>query len=284
MTEPTKRTSRKERVSWTEAELQAVIEEAVLISLEDAEHLWYYMAKAQSQVLGVDRHRRIGGKHVVTPEILARFEKARQEILNHKAHPAEVVEVPTPASTPTPPVDRAAVIGSLTNAEIFDLIVRRLSPFFTGIQAFAGVVEAHVRKPESEVKMLAPAPDGQAAPPAPTTTTQAPPTKPSPPPSKTKVLLFGFNAMEEVEIRKKSANFDLELLFVSQMPGQPVPTIPVCDWCIIKRSSLLTRRAKFALSRRPGVERQINAGTVETVLQKLNDLNSRKKAPTSWPS
>ncbi len=280
MTEPTRqRTSRKGRVSWTEHELQLMIDEAVLISLEDTEHIWCYLAQAQSQVLGVDRHRRIGGKHVVTPEILARFEKARKEFLGQMKQPTEAAEAPASASVPAPapPLDRTAIIESLTNAEIFDLIARRLGPFFAGIQAFAGVVEAHVRKPEPEVKTLAPATNGQVAPLAPTTSAPVLPTKPNPSHIKTKVLMFGWESAHEVEIRQKAANFDLELLFTSQPLGQAVPHIPVCDWCIVKRPLDMTRRAKEALSRRPGTGRQINAGTVDTVLQKLNDLNSRKK-------
>lgn len=278
MTETTgKRTSRKERVSWTDSELQTMIDEAVLISLEDTEHVWCYLAKAQSQVLPVDRHRRIGGKHVVTLEILARFEKARKEFLGQMKQPAEAAEVPVPTSAPVPaaPVDRAALIESLTNVEVLDLIVRRLGPLFAGIQALAGGIGTHVRKSESEVKT--PAPDKQAASPAFTPSAPPPPAKPSAPPTKTKVLLFGFDAASETEIMKKAANFELELFFVSQPLGQPVPPIPVCDWCIVKRPLDMSRRAKDALSRRPGVNRQINAGTVETVLQHLNNLNSRQK-------
>jgi hypothetical protein len=256
-----------------------MIEEAVLISLDDTEHIWSYLAKAQSQVLAANRHRRIGGKHVVTPDILARFVKARREFLDQKKEPAEVAEAPAPVSSPVAasPVNRAEVIESLTNGEIFDLIARRLGPFFAGIQAFAGVVEAHVRKPEHEVKTSAPATDKQPAPSALTTIAPVQPTKPNLTLSKTKVLLFGFDGTQEVEIKQKATSFDLELFFASQPLGQPVPPIPVCDWCIVKRPLDMSRRAKEALSRRPGIDRQINAGSVETVLQKLADLNSRRK-------
>lgn len=266
------RTSRKGRVSWNESELQAMIDEAVLIALEDTEHIWCYLAQAQSQVLPADRHRRIGGKHVVTPEIRARFEKARKEFLGQMKQPAEEAEASASASVPAPapPVDRAAIIESITNAEIFDLVARRLGPFFAGIQAFAGVVETHIRKSEPEVETLAPVTNKQAVPPALTTVTPAPPTK-------IKVLLFGFDGTQEVEIRQRAANFDLELFFAFQELGKPVPPIPVCDWCIVKRPLDMTRRAKEALSRRPGIDRQINAGSAETALQRLADLNSRKK-------
>lgn len=271
MSEPTiQKRSRKEKVVWTAHELQAVIEEAVLVSVQDTEYLWTHLAKAQIQALPPDRHRRIAGKHVVNKEILELFIEARGEFLDHKERVGEPIEVPAP--TPTPAPDRTAIIASLTNGEIFELVLQRFEPLLAGIRAFAEIAKAHASSPER------PGVPGMEASPAPAPATALPATKPGArvPGKTTKVLLFGFDQAQEFEIRGKAGSFDLELLFISQPPGKPLPTIPPCDWCIVKRNPPLTRRAADGLRKRPGVGKLMDANTADTALQKLNDINSRR--------
>lgn len=273
-------TQQKGRVFWTPAELKLVIDEAALISLDDTEYVWTYLLKAQAEVLPTNRQRKIQGRAVVTPEILRRFKEARAELLAHRAETAP--EAPTPPPPPAPvvaPVDRAAVIASLTTIEIFEIVANRIGPFITGFQALAGILKAHIRPPEhtetpatpASEKVVVPPVSATAVPPSPKT-----PTAPTRPTARRKVLLFGFGTEQETEIRKKAAGFELELMFTSQPKGSPLPKIPVSDWAIVNRGISLSRRAKEALASRPGNDRVVDAGTVDTALQKLADINSRK--------
>ncbi len=271
---------RKEKVAWDDSERQALIDAAAIISLDDTDHLWNHLAKAQDEVLPPNRHRRIQGKHIVTSEILALFQKARGELLSRKERVEVKVEVPVSI-----PVDRVAFIATITNAEFFELLVQRLSPLIAGIKGFAeilaGIAKTHAphlepRNPEATTSSPPTKAPDESRPPA-VVTPVTPVVKPTSKTKKTKVLLFGFSMIEEAEILRKAASFNnIELFFAFQSPGGPFPSIPVCDWCIVNRKPPLTRRAKEALANRPGTAYTIDAGTSETALQRLNDINSKQ--------
>lgn len=292
------RTPRKEKVHWTDEEWRTVINAAVLKWLDDEEHIWSHLAEAQDEVLPEKRRRCIQGRNIVKPEVLEMFNKARRELLNRKEPVEAKVEAPSPVPTPTPQldtqpvvqpvVDRATIINGMTNEELFELVKQRLSPILEGIGALAGFFKSQLLR---SVTSPAPATDTSTPsvkkdvvlpnPPAthgvvPSTPPAAPPTPPRVPKS-TKVLIFNFPPEIEAEIRRRSLNFDLELYFISQPEGEGVPKIPVCDWGIVNRNTPLSRRAKMALDKRPGTKKLFDAGTPETVLRKLNDINSYKR-------
>ncbi len=288
---------RKEKVIWNEEEKMLVINQAVLEGLIDIGHIWIFLARAQLVVLPENRRRRIGGRHVVTPEIIELYKKARDQILKPTPEkvveetppPAPVVEMPTQQNIEpaTVSVDRNAVIKSITNAEIIAIVAERLGTIFSSLGNIIRVAEAlggANTKSESPVVQTNRIAEEKPSEPPPVTPPVSAPEKKSgsgieqiltrP---KTVVVLFGFNDTQETEIRKKATSFDLELAFVNQPEGESVPRIPVCNWCIVNHSVSLSRRAKAALKQRPGNDRILQAGSSETALQKLNDINSRRK-------
>lgn len=274
------RIPRKTKVRWTEEELKRVIDESVIVSLEDTDNLWRHMEVAQRRVLPADRQRLIIGSLVATDKIKSEFEAARREFLAQKEKVEVKVEVPVPQ-----PINRAEIIASITNAELFDLAMQRLGPIFIGIGALAGTIEKHLGKTGTVNTSTAEAPT------TPTTPSAVPPTTPTPQsavtqtplptvppvPKRTRVLMFGFPIDIEFEVKNKGGNFDLELLFAAQQPGEGAPKIPKCDWCIVNNRIELSRRAKAALHLRPGKDCLFHFGSAEKVLKQLADLNSRKR-------
>lgn len=198
---------------------------------------------------------------------------------------AAAPEIPAPippvAPPPAPTMDRAKIIESLTLMELFVALGHRLGPLVSGIQAFTGIVRAHnLSSPEQPEVPPAPSSE-EISVPAPATAEATPPQNSVPSTTikkvaRKKVLLFGFGVDQEVEIRRRAASFDLELIFISQPDGGALPTIPVCDWGIVNRNVDVSRRAKVSLAKRPGNDRLMDAGTTDTALQKLADINSRR--------
>lgn len=279
---------RKGRVFWNDTEWKTVISESVLAWFEDSDHLWTYIAKAQSRVLPEGRHRKIMGNHIVSDEVREKFEAARAEFLTLKETVPEQAEIPTPTPPVTPapvpqpqPLDRAAIVASLTDAEFYTALAQRLGPIMAGFGALTKIAETLAGRPE---RRDSPEPT---APPPTKTSVESQPSAGSTPvlpaalpvktPKRTKVLLFGFGADEVLEIRRKSESFDMEISFVTQLSGEPVPKIPMCDWCIIKHRASLTRKAMANLRIRPGNKNLIDAGTPATALQRLNDINSKQQ-------
>lgn len=316
MSESMTEKSRKQRVFWNPDERRRVIHAAVQVYLEDDTSLWRHMNEAQRRVLTQERQRLITSSLIATDEDKAMFRVAREKFLAQKYQvvpaPAPAVEpelTPTPVSKPEPqdveqiaqePVlDRATIIGGITNEELFDLLARRLAPILNGFGVLLNMLKTQLFSPVTSSapakEASAPSPAPVAVPPAPQVTqfvaTSPPPvaqvaTHPTPPPAPpapppepkmTKVLIFNFPPEIVDEVKRKSKNFNLELLFATQVQGEGPPKIPGCDWCIVNDRVAQTRRAKTALHARPGKDHLFYFGSADTVLRKLNEINSRKK-------
>lgn len=248
---------RKERVVWKAHELQAVIDAAVLASLEDIEHVWVYLARGQ-QVLPKERHRVIGGKHVVTSEILAAFQVARKALIDREVPaPPPPVEIPVPVEQ-----SREQVLESLTDAELIQLAVKRFTPLIEGLRALGEVGGKKETSPPKPVVECPPA----------AILTPSPAKLPKP----TVVFLFGFTPDQEVEIRRRAGSFNLQLIFARQERGDAPPKVPVCNWCIVAESDL-SRRARTAIKARIDDAHILYIRSVDTTMQKLADINSRTK-------
>jgi hypothetical protein len=275
----TERTARKKRVRWTPEEESLVIEEAVIVNLEDEDHIKDYMNGGQ-RVLPENRRRLIACRNNIKKEMIERFCQMRSEFLD-RGEPVQVVvettDEPTPEVPPAPvevpvvPVlTREEVLKSITIEEWLKIGAERLAPFLSLIPA----ILTQFRMPPVQV-------NGQVAEEkksveTPTVTTLPVPKTPPPAPTvrPPKVLLCEFLPSQETEIRERAKHFNLELAFQPKTHKPRGGITPHCRWCICmdKRSHARSGQLKKEFRQ----DHIVLVGGIDAAVKALADIHAKE--------
>lgn len=244
---------RKKRVCWTDEETALVVHKAVLISFEDLECIWPFVARAQS-VLPTDRQRTIGSRQAMGEAMVQQFEEERRRILD-QCIPQEVsVEKRLWVERP-----RADILNAATTEELLQILVKRLTPIIDKLPTLIREGGQPVPAPET--------PPGEAEKP------MAPQPLPVAPPSRRpRILLYSFLPGQQTIIAERARGFELDLVFYDkqrQLSGTP----PSCQWCVVlnKTNHSVTRKLRDNHG-----ERVTMVEGIDGALSVLANLNSRK--------
>lgn len=256
---------RKAKVLWTDEEIHLATSEAVKLSLKDSDSIWPFFAEAQ-KVLPPDRQRWINGKNNISKELVERFCQLRQEILEQGV-PFEVqIEGPPTIKELQVERPRQEILDTITNAELMELNARRLATFAGNIALFMDVFSKMMVK--ADVKPL------------PVAIQEQPPQQIKPtvaeqvvaPTRKRRVLLYGFLPGQEKEIRERSKDFNLELMFREHK--RQCHNLPyTCSWCLVMNK--LNHPSWDKLNKKYGSNRIKLIEGVTAALKELANINSQ---------
>lgn len=243
---------RKKKVSWTDEELEQVAREAVKLHLVDTEQAWIYIKQAQKNVLTHDRQRVIVGRANINERLIELFCEVRSEILETG------VPFPVQIEGPEVPVEpsREELLETITTEELLVMAAKRLTPII-------GLASKLMQKSLERPVAVATPPQGNGG------QLRSPPTAPTV--RKTRVLMYGFIASQERDIREKASGFNLDLIF-KKKEGRTDDPPPSCEWCVVINK--ISHPAWDKMKRKFTSERiRLVEGTSEA-LKVLADINA----------
>lgn len=240
--------SKKQKVFWTDEEIEIIARRAVEVSLRDVGNIWMYVAKAQGD-LPSNRRRTIIGKAGVTKRLIERFCEFRNEILETG------VPVPVPYETRiVVQPSRKELLTSITTEELFALLVGRLAPI---VDMLPKLLDRSVVQPTSVAPREVPRQTAE--------TSETVSRKP-------RVLIFGFLKKQADEIERRAKSFNLDLMFQNKENRKQDPP-PSCHWCVSLR--MISHSASEKITKALGNDRFYLVNGIEKAVETLANINSR---------
>lgn len=201
------------RIIWNDAEIEAVIEEALKVYFSEKSRIWCYIAEGQ-KVLPKERQRRITSQSV-SKKLIELFVQKREETLSENL-PSEIpIEVPVPKEV----LVERPLAETLEKASTEDLLValaKRCAPlvdrFHSVIQRFDKPQRIHGGITDRDAIH-----NGHSV----QTST-----------SRARVLLYGFLEGQKNDILGKASGFNLDIIFRTKDHGTS-DLLPSCNYCIV---------------------------------------------------